>query len=343
MADKTNECPMHQKRIASRNRTIRLSDEDHKLYRQRLRYITAPAGLPEIMDSTICQDLFDVMRFLPDGSFALIFADPPYNLTKNFNGSSFRQTELDQYERWLETWLPEMKRLLKPGGSIYVCGDWRSSAAIHRVLLEHFTVRNRISWEREKGRGARTNWKNNTEDIWYATVSDEYTFNVEDVKLRRRVIAPYTDDEGNSKDWRETDSGRYRMTYPSNIWTDMTVPFWSMPENTQHPTQKPEKLLAKVILASTNPGDIVFDPFMGSGTTSVAAKKLGRHYVGVEVDTEYCMLAEKRLDIAKMDRGIQGYCDGVFWERNTLAEQTRVKRPSLHEEQVTLFTKDEGQ
>jgi site-specific DNA-methyltransferase (adenine-specific) len=90
-----------------------------------------------------------------------------------------------------------------------------------------------------------------------------------------------------------------------------------MPENTDHPTQKPEKLLAKIILASSNPGDVVLDPFLGSGTTSVVAKKLGRNYVGIEIDDAYCCLAEKRLAIAETDRTVQGYVDGVFWERNS--------------------------
>jgi site-specific DNA-methyltransferase (adenine-specific) len=105
------------------------------------------------------------------------------------------------------------------------------------------------------------------------------------------------------------------------MWTDITIPFWSMPENTDHPTQKPEKLVAKIILASSKPGDIVFDPFLGSGTTSVVAKKLGRQYVGIEIDEQYCCLAEKRLDMTEDEKNIQGYSDGVFWERNTLNEQ----------------------
>jgi site-specific DNA-methyltransferase (adenine-specific) len=101
-----------------------------------------------------------------------------------------------------------------------------------------------------------------------------------------------------------------------------------MPENTDHPTQKPEKLLAKVILASSNPSDLVFDPFLGSGTTSVVAKKLGRNYVGVEIDETYCCLAEKRLEVAESDKCIQGYSGGVFWERNTLADQPKPQRIS---------------
>lgn len=135
------------------------------------------------------------------------------------------------------------------------------------------------------------------------------------------------------------------MTHPSNIWTDLTVPFWSMPENTDHPTQKPEKLLAKIILASSNPGDVVFDPFLGSGTTSVVARKLGRSFVGVEIDETYCCLAEKRLLMAASDRSIQGYRDGVFWERNSFpnqkALQIRAIDAKLHHEDdgAPLFDK----
>ncbi|MBP3347452.1 MAG: site-specific DNA-methyltransferase, partial [Clostridia bacterium] len=107
---------------------------------------------------------------------------------------------------------------------------------------------------------------------------------------------------------------------------DISVPYWSMAENTPHPTQKPEKLLAKLILASSNEGDVVFDPFLGSGTTAVTAKKLKRHFVGVELDGEYCAMAQKRLEMAEEDKSIQGYTDGVFWERNTVKEQKKYKK-----------------
>lgn len=188
------------------------------------------------------------------------------------------------------------------------------------VLEKYLTVRNRITWQREKGRGAMRNWKNSMEDIWFATVSDRYTFNVGDVKVRRRVLAPYREN-GQPKDWEETEDGRFRNTFPSNFWNDISVPYWSMPENTAHPTQKPEKLLAKLILASSSPGDLVLDPFLGSGSTSVTAKKLGRHFIGIEQSAQYCVWAEKRLEMAEHDKSIQGYRDGVFWERNTRREQ----------------------
>jgi site-specific DNA-methyltransferase (adenine-specific) len=96
-----------------------------------------------------------------------------------------------------------------------------------------------------------------------------------------------------------------------------------MPENTEHPTQKSEKLIAKLILASSNPGDFVLDPFVGSGTTSVVAKKLDRRYLGIDLNEEYCLLTERRLELAERDRKIQGWLNGVFWERNTLAVQQK--------------------
>ena len=228
---------------------------------------------------------------------------------------------MDQYARWVESWLHDIRRLVKPRASVYICSDWRSSTAVHKIAEKYFRVRNRITWEREKGRGASRNWKNACEDIWFCTVSDEYTFNLEAVKLKRKVIAPYTDPNGEPRDWGRTPDGNFRLTHPSNLWTDVTVPFWSMRENTDHPTQKSEKLFAKLILASSRPGDVVLDPFLGSGTTSVVARKLERHFVGIEIDEAYCCLAEKRLSMADRDRSIQGYSDGVFWERNTLKEQ----------------------
>lgn len=298
-----------------------LSEAELETYGARCVQVKEAATLQDILNKTINQDVFTVLGHLPSESVDLIFADPPYTLQKSFNGRTFSWKTLEGYEAYLAGWLPELVRLLKPDGSIYICGDWRSSAAIHRVAERCLKIQNRITWEREKGRGAKTNWKNSSEDLWFCTKSDSYTFHVEDVKLKRRVIAPYTDEKGRPKDWESTNKGNFRLTHPSNLWTDLTVPFWSMPENTDHPTQKPEKLVAKIILASSNEGDTVLDPFCGSGTTPVVAKKLDRNYIGVEVDKMFSALTEKRLELAEADSGIQGYYDGVFWERNTLALQ----------------------
>jgi site-specific DNA-methyltransferase (adenine-specific) len=264
----------------------------------------------------VCGDAFEVLPRLGEARFDLLFADPPYNLSKQFGRESFRERSSDEYEAWLESWLELCIPLLKPTASVYICGDWRSSAAIQRVGSRFFTLRNRITWEREKGRGAKANWKNSAEDIWFFTASDRYTFNLDAVKQRRRVLAPYREN-GMPKDWNETAGGKFRDTHPSNIWTDISVPFWSMPENTDHPTQKPEKLLAKIVLASTNAGDLILDPFAGSGTTAVTSKKLGRRFLAVEADEQYCLLAQKRLKLADSDPSIQGFDEGIFWERNS--------------------------
>lgn len=301
---------------APRNRTITVSAAEVVALQSRLLKMAGPLDWPAIQDRTVNQDLLEILDWLPASFADLLFLDPPYNLTKSFGSVSFRQLSMEEYVEWMGGWFGRLLRTLKPTASVYICGDWRSSPAIHQVASMHLHVRNRITWEREKGRGAAANWKNCSEDIWFCTVSDSYTFNVDAVKLKRKVLAPYRDGHGNPKDWENTEEGAHRLTHPSNLWTDLTVPFWSMPENTDHPTQKPEKLLARIILASSNEGDLVFDPFLGSGTASVVARKLNRHYVGVERDLTYSCLAEKRLAIAASDKSIQGYSEGVFWERN---------------------------
>jgi site-specific DNA-methyltransferase (adenine-specific) len=308
------------------NRTLTLSDEEFERYRSSLQRVESPVIVDRIYDKLFCQDIFSALPFLPDGCVDLLFADPPYNLTKKFNTRRFKKISVDDYTEWLDSWLSQIVRLLKPTASVYICGDWESSAAIHRVGEKYFIPRNRITWEREKGRGAKSNWKKCSEDIWFFSVSDDYYFDVDSVMLKRQVIAPYTDSNGKPKDWIESDDGRFRITHPSNLWTDLTVPYWSMPENTDHPTQKPEKLLAKIILASSKSGDLVFDPFNGSGTTTVVAKKLGRQYLGVESEEIYCCYAQKRLDLADENRTIQGYADGVFWERNTFSMQNKQRK-----------------
>jgi site-specific DNA-methyltransferase (adenine-specific) len=291
------------------------------MYRRRLVKVAGPASLEAVENRTINQDFLEVIDLLPRQTADLLFLDPPYNLTRTFDGAKFRRRSIDDYAAWLESWLPRIIPVMRPSASAYVCGDWRSSAAIQIVAGRYLKIRNRITWEREKGRGARTNWKNASEDIWFCTMSDRYLFNVASVKLKRRVIAPYTGPDGTPRDWHR--AGNFRMTHPSNLWTDLSVPFWSMSENTDHPTQKPEKLLAKIILASTAPGDLVLDPFLGSGTTSVVAKKLGRRYIGIEQNQTYCCIAEKRLAMAETAPAIQGYRGGVFLERNWPAGVSR--------------------
>jgi DNA modification methylase len=252
---------------APRNRTLFLTDAD-----RRSSVPALPA--PPVPDGIYCTDAIQGLKSSPSAD--LIFADPPY----------------DAKPEWHEAWIAECARALRPGGSIYVCCDWTFSGTIQALLERHFRVRNRITWRREKGRGAKRNWKQNMEDIWFATKGEGYTFNL--IKWKKPVVAPYRV-AGRPKDWIEEGGERYRLTHPSNIWVDLCVPFWSMPENTPHPHQKPEKLVARVIEASSLPGDLVIDPFLGSGTTAVVARRLKRRYLGFEIDEDHIRLALKRL------------------------------------------------
>ena len=320
---------MEKKERSGRNRTLTLTEEEIPSLRQRL--VTEDSVSTQgLVNKTLHGDTLRLLDHIPDSFADLFIIDPPYNVTKNFNGMKFNARTDERYDEYLASWLPSVCKKLKSSGSLYLCGDWKCTSSLQRALEKELTIMNRITWQREKGRGASHNWKNGMEDIWFAVKDpDNYYFNVDAVKMRRKVIAPYREG-GKPKDWEAGSEGNFRLTCPSNFWDDISVPFWSMSENTDHPTQKPEKLYAKLILASSREGDMVFDPFLGSGTASVTAKKLGRNYCGIEQNEEYCMLAEKRLILAESDASIQGYKDGVFWERNSLREQKLSKSSALN-------------
>ena len=309
-----------------RKKTLSLDAATEAAYARRCLSVTAPVSAADVTDTVILGDTFAVAPYLPRGSVDLLIADPPYNLTKAYHGTPFHRRAEDEYRAFTERWLDAVTPLLRPTASLYVCCDWRSGLVIGELLAERFHLRNRITWQREKGRGAAKNWKNGMEDIYFATVSDNYTFCLDAVKVRRRVLAPYRED-GAPKDWRETPDGRFRDTCPSNFWDDLSVPYWSMPENTEHPTQKPEKLIAKLILASSREGDLVLDPFLGSGTTAVTAKKLSRHFVGIEQNERYAAWAQARLERAETDRAIQGYEGGIFYSRGEQTSARLRKKP----------------
>ena len=294
---------------SQRNKTITLSEE------QVQKYLALCPSSFDGKSGVICADCFTAADSVPPGSVDLMIVDPPYNMNKKFGQYGFSKKSAAEYEKYTRAWIEKTLPLLKKTASVYVCCDWYSGITVGAVLSDYFVVRNRITWQREKGRGAAGNWKNCLEDVWFATPGDDYYFNVDAVKQRKKVIAPYKKD-GVPKDWQEENGEKFRYTCPSNFWDDVTVPYWSMPENTPHPTQKPEKLLAKMILASSKPGDLVFDPFGGSGSTAVTAKKLGRRYLTIEKDGYYCAVARYRLERADEDKSISGMKDGAFLPRN---------------------------
>ena len=275
---------------STRNKTIRVNKSDF----DEIALVKFSTKLKKMENQIFYNDYIEIAPLLKSRSVDLIVADPPYTIRKDFGLGTISIKE-SSFAVWCDKWIAECARILKSNGSIYICINWEASSIIEASLKKHFIVRNRITWKRDKGRGAKHNWKNNMEDIWFATKSDKYTFNLNDVMVKKPVIAPYTDATGQPKDWQEIDGKKFRFTHPSNIWTDLTVPFWSMAENTEHPTQKPEKLIERIILASSNKNNLVMDPFLGSGTTAVVARRLGRKYLGFEIEKKFYTLAKKRL------------------------------------------------
>lgn len=275
------------------NKTIRLSSKE-----KVSEVDTLPKKITRMTSGIFQGEIIQALNDLQKNYFNLIIADPPYNTGRDFGNDSDKQTE-NEYREWVKRWVGLLPRVLTSDGSLYICCDWRQSSLYEEALhTAGFSILNRITWKRDKGRGAAKNWKQNMEDIWYAVRDKKkYTFNLEEVKIPKKVIAPYKEN-GKPKDWYlKSDGTAERMTHPSNIWTDMTVPFWSMPENTEHPTQKPEALIERIIRASSNPGDKILDLFSGSGTTSVVSKRLCRKFIGIEMNPDYVRLGVKRLQI----------------------------------------------
>lgn len=219
--------------VSSRNKTISLTEADRIELRPLLLQATE-VNESNCLNSTVLGDTFCVLPKLAAQIADLAIVDPPYNLYKKVGDLTFGKRSISAYTDWLMSLLAILKPTLKPTATVYLCGDWATSLSLYEAATRlKLHVQNRITWQR-KSPGARCNWKNAHEDVWFCTVSDSYTFNV--VKTRKRVLFPYAHE---AADWTLDSKGQaWRDEYPSNVWTDITPPFWSMSENTEHPTQK---------------------------------------------------------------------------------------------------------
>ena len=259
-----------------------------------------------------------------ESSVDMFFLDPPYyisggkNSTLNLEDGDRQDWDRqwqskDEYKDWTRNYLKMAYNQLKPTGSIYICIQWQTSNIIQDLLEEvGFCIQNRITWKRDKGRGAKMNWKSMHEDIFFATKHPKnYTFNIENVMVKKEVIAPYRNEDGTPKDWWVDENGKkVRMTYPGNLWDEFCVPYWSMlevksyaktkktPDNTltKHNTQKPKDLVKKCILASTNLGDTIVDYFSGSGTTAIASEETGRNSIVFDINVTCIEMLKTRIN-----------------------------------------------
>jgi site-specific DNA-methyltransferase (adenine-specific) len=249
----------------------------------------------------ILGDAIESLRSLiPDSSIDLIFADPPYNIGKDFNGRKDKWDSDEAYLEWCYQWLDLCVQKLKPNGSFYVMTSTQSMPFFDIFLRKKLDILSRIVWHYDSsGVQAKRYYGSMYEPILFCVKDkDNYTFNSEAVLVEAKTGA-----KRKLIDYRKPIPTVYNsQKVPGNVWEIPRVRY-RMGEYENHPTQKPVALLERIILASSNPGDVVLDPFSGTFTTSFVAKKLGRQSIGIEIEEEYVKIGLRRLDILSSYNG----------------------------------------
>lgn len=228
----------------------------------------------------ICGDAVAVMKTLPSNTVDLIVADPPYNLGKDY-GNNMDRIAWHEYEDFTVQWLTEAVRVLKPTGSIYVFMGVRFISSLFLILENRFQLvfNGWITWHYTQGMGRKLGFSPRHEDILYFTKSEKFIFNIDNVRIPQKYYRKRNNMSGAN---------------PGDVWQFSHVHYCN-PERQAHPTQKPEALLERIILASSNEQDIVLDPFVGSGTTCRVANLLGRRWIGIEINPDYVSMSAERL------------------------------------------------
>lgn len=242
-----------------------------------------------------CGDALTVLATrVPDQSIDLVFADPPYNIGKRFGNFVDHWNSEKEYTKWCEHWLTLCIRKLRPNGSMYIMGSTQFMPYIDLFLRDRMTIMSRIVWFYDSsGVQAKNRFGSLYEPILYCVLNDlNYTFNADAIQIEAKTGA-----KRNLVDYRKSVPTLYNTTkVPGNVWTFPRVRY-RMPEYEEHPTQKPEVLLERILLASSNPGDTVLDPFCGSFTTGAVALRLKRQFVGIEQELDYIKIGLRRLGI----------------------------------------------
>jgi len=220
------------------------------------------------------------MATWPSCHVDLIVADPPYNLGKEYGNGSDSLERMD-YLDFTKTWLTQAVRVLKPNGSIYVFMGFRFIAHLYLLLEEHFHLRfnSWICWNYTQGMGRKRGFSPRHDDILFFTKGDKYTFNLDQVRVPQKFFRT---------------RNNMRGANPGDVWEFSHV-HYCQSNRTLHPTQKPEGLIERIILASSNPNDLVVDPFAGSGTTLRVCQQVGRRTIGIELSSDYVRLIHDRL------------------------------------------------
>lgn len=240
-------------------------------------------------------DALDALSLVPDGSVDLIFADPPYNIGKDFAGLKDKWATSEDYLQWCYEWLQLCLNKLKPDGAFYVMTSTQFMPYFDLFLRSRLTILSRLVWTYDSsGVQAKKHFGSMYEPILYCVKDkDNYTFNAEDI-----LVEAKTGSQRKLIDYRKNPPQPYNtQKIPGNVWEFARVRY-RMEEYENHPTQKPVALLERIIRASSNEGDLVLDPFSGSFTTGYVAKKLGRRSIGIEIQEEYVKIGLRRLGLA---------------------------------------------
>ena len=262
---------------------------------------------------------------IPDGSVDLIFVDPPYNIGKNFSGRKDKWASEEGYLQWCYKWLDLCIRKLKEAGSFYIMSATQNMPYFDIYLRDKVHILSRIVWYYDSsGVQAKKYYGSLYEPILFCVKDKKnYTFNSDDILVEAKTGA-----KRKLIDYRKPVPTLYNTKkVPGNVWEFPRVRY-RMDEYENHPTQKPVALLERIIRASSNPGDIVLDPFSGSFTTSFVAKKLRRKSIGIEIEEEYVKIGLRRLQIQqhykgeKLERELRTYERKHYPEKQQLTLRT---------------------
>lgn len=245
-------------------------------------------------------DSIDWLKQLPENSIDMIFADPPYNI-KKADWDRFESQE--QYINWSLQWIKESARILKPSGSLFICGFTEVLADLKHPAMRYFKGCKWLIWHYKNKANLGSDWGRSHESILLLRKTKDFTMNIDMVRIPynehtlrypshpQAETSQYGNGKVRSSDWTPNPLG----AKPKDV-IEIPTTCNGMGEKTPHPTQKPEELVRKFVLAASNPNDIVLDPFSGSGTTLVVAEQLGRKWVGCEINPEYNKWAIDRID-----------------------------------------------
>lgn len=247
----------------------------------------------------VCGNSLELLKEIKDNSVDLIFADPPYSI-KKADWDTFSSQE--EYIRFSIKWIEEASRILKSTGTLYICGFTEILADLHHPSMKYFNSCRWLIWHYKNKANLGNDWGRSHESLLCLRKSKDYTMNIDAVRI------PYNNHTLKYPSHPQAETSQYGNGTTRDNWTpnplgakpkdviEIPTTCNGMGEKTPHPTQKPEELVRKIILASSNENDVVLDPFVGSGTTAVCAKQLNRQWIGIEQNEEYLGWAKKRIE-----------------------------------------------